>query len=465
MASNPNVVVVHTDDTGRYIDPYGHGIDTPNLQRFAEDGVLFRNAHCAGPTCSPSRGALLTGSSPHSNGLIGLAHRGFEMDDYGRHLSNFLSERGFETVLAGQQHEIDEDAVEGSAAKEVLGYDRVLQGDESDLDDVPVDHVHTRHDFAITDAVVDFIREASERESSEPYFLSVGFDNTHQPMPLDQDLVDPDYVAPPEPLPDVPPVREEMAAYHALAQCVDTCFGDIVEALQATDQLDDTLLLFTTDHGIPFPLMKCTLSDGGTGVSLIARFPDGTELPRGTVVDELVSQIDLFPTFCDHLDLEVPEWVEGESLLPLLRGETDSVRDAVFSEVTYHAAYEPKRSIRTDRYRYVRRFDEAYDRRVAPNTDEGPMKQFFLDLGYFEREPPSEELYDTYLDPNESHNLVDDPEHEDVRRELRERLDDWMERTDDPLLDGPVSKPDGAVADRQDAIHPDDGEFEEPNAR
>lgn len=464
MSSPPNVVLVHTDDTGRYISPYGHGIDTPNLQQLSEDGVLFRNAHCAGPTCSPSRGALLTGSSPHSNGLIGLAHRGFEMDNYEHHLSNFLSERGFETVLAGQQHEIAEDATEGTPETSVLGYDRVLSESEHEVDDVPFDHEKTRHDLSVTRAAVEYIRESGRADDSAPFFLSVGFDNTHQPFPFDQDRVDPDYVAPPDPLPDVPEIREEMAAYHAAIQVVDTCVGDVLAALESTDQLEETLVIFTTDHGIPFPQMKCNLSDGGTGVSLIARFPERTDFQR-SVVDSIVSQIDVFPTLCEYLNMDVPEWVEGESLLPLLRGDVDSVRDEVFSEVTYHAAYEPKRSVRTERYRYVRRFDEEYDERVAPNTDAGPSKQFFQELGYFDREPPKEELYDLYLDPNGNDNLIDDPRYESVRQDLRERLADWMERTDDPLRDGPVSKPDGAVADRQDALHPDAGDFEEQDAR
>ncbi|PSP95844.1 sulfatase [Halobacteriales archaeon QS_4_62_28] len=345
MPETPNIVIVHTDDTG----PYGHDIETPDLQRLADDGVLFRNAHCAGPTCSPSRGALLTGSSPHSNGLIGLAHRGFAMDDYGRHLSNSLTERGFETVLAGQQHEVAEDTVEGDAVKEVLGYDRVLESDESAVGELPIDHNHTRSDLAITEAAADYIRETGNEDTAKPFFLSVGLDDTHQPMPLDQDLVDPDYVAPPEPLPDAPPIREEMAAYHVAAQYVDERVGRVIDALEGTDQLEDTVLLFTTDHGIPFPLMKCNLSDGGTGVSVITRFPESTSLPRGVAKDALVSHIDLYPTFCDLLDFDVPEWAEGNSLLPLLRGEVESIREALFSEVTYHAAYEPKRSIRTDR--------------------------------------------------------------------------------------------------------------------
>ena len=464
MPSQPNIVLIHTDDTGRYISPYGYGTNTPNLQQLANDGLLFRNAHCAAPTCSPSRGALLTGSSPHSNGLIGLAHRGFEIDNYNHHLANYLSERGFETVLTGQQHEIAESGEENNPAKQVLGYDRVLEGNESDVDELPIDHSLTRRDLANTEAAVDYLRN-SGKTSDEPYFLSIGLYNSHQPMPLDQDVVDPNYVAPPDPLPDVPPVREEMAAYHVLAQYIDTCVGRIFDALAETDQLDETIFLFTTDHGIPFPLIKCTLSDGGTNISLIARFPDGTDIPNGTVVDELVSQIDLFPTFCDFLDIEIPEWVEGDSIVPLLDGTVDSVRDEVFSEVTYHAAYEPKRSVRTERYRYVRRFDEEYDQYVAPNTDNGPMKQFFLDLGYFERQPPTEELYDLYLDPNESNNLADDSDFDEIREDLSKRLEDWMRRTDDPLLDGPVSKPNGAKADKQDAIHPDTEPFEAQDIR
>jgi N-sulfoglucosamine sulfohydrolase len=462
--TQPNVVFVHTDDTGRYIQPYGYDVETPNLQRHAEAGVLFRNAFSAAPTCSPSRSALLTGASPHSNGMFGLAHRGFAMDDYDRHLAGFLSARGYETALAGQQHEVDEDAVDGGeTGADVLGYDRALEGNPDDVDDLAIDHEQTRLDVANTEAAVEYVRE--QRGSPAPFFLSLGLYNTHQPMPLDQDVVDPAYVAPPTPLPDVPPVREEMAAFHALAGYVDDCFGRVVEALEATGQLADTVLLFTTDHGLPFPFMKCTLSDAGLGVSLVARFPDGADIPTGVAEDALVSQLDVFPTVCDLVDVESPAWVEGRSLLPVLDGRVDAVRDELFGEVTYHAAYEPKRCVRTDRYTYVRRFDDAYDEYVAPNTDDGPSKRYVVDLGAFDREPPETELYDLALDPAETNNLVDDPEYQDVRRDLRQRLTDWMERTDDPLLDGPVSKPAGAVADPQDALDPDEGASEPPDAR
>ncbi len=457
-------MIIHTDDTGRYISPYGYGIDTPNLQHLAQDGVLFRNAHCAGPTCSPSRGALYTGSSPHSNGLIGLAHRGFEMHEYNHHLSNFLSERGFHTVLAGQQHEIPRNT-EADLEKSVLGYDRVLRGDDTDPSNGRLDHGHTRRDFAITEEATKFLRETDRDDDSDPFFLSLGLYNTHKPLPIDQNLVAPDTVAPPDPLPDVPSIREEMAAYHAAVQNVDKCVGEVYKTLESTGLIDETLFLFTTDHGIPFPLMKCTLSDSGTGVSLIAKFPDQIDSQGSSVVDELVSQIDLFPTFCDYLGFDIPQWVEGISLLPMLHGDEESVRDEVFSEVTYHAAYEPKRSVRTKRYRYVQRFDEQYDQYVAPNTDAGQSKEFFKKLGYFEQAPPKKALYDLYLDPNQRNNILEEPQYESVGRDLRDRLLNWMEQTNDPLIGGPVSKPDGAVADKQGALHPDMGEFEAPDAR
>jgi arylsulfatase A-like enzyme len=150
--------------------------------------------------------------------------------------------------------------------------------------------------------------------------------------------------------------------------------------------------------------------------------------------------------------------------MPLVRDEVDSVREQVFSEVTYHAAYEPKRCVRTDRYKYVRRFDSEYTRGGGPTTDDGPSKRFLVDRGYLERERPREALYDLYHDPSERDNLADDPAHADVREAMAGRLDSWMERTGDPLLDGPVPKPEGGVADRRDSVDPRD-EYEPADAR
>jgi N-sulfoglucosamine sulfohydrolase len=94
----PNILYIHSHDTGRYIQPYGHNIPTPHIQKMAEEGVLFRKAFCAAPTCSPSRAALLTGQSAHSSGMLGLAHRGFSLNDYDQHLANYLKKQGYETA-------------------------------------------------------------------------------------------------------------------------------------------------------------------------------------------------------------------------------------------------------------------------------------------------------------------------------------------------------------------------------
>ncbi|MBT7166430.1 MAG: sulfatase-like hydrolase/transferase, partial [Victivallales bacterium] len=100
MPSMPNILYIHSHDTGRYIQPYGHAVATPNLQRLAEQGVLFRQAFTINPTCSPSRACLLSGECAHSNGMLGLAHRGFSMN-YEHHIVNTLKAQGYTTALAG----------------------------------------------------------------------------------------------------------------------------------------------------------------------------------------------------------------------------------------------------------------------------------------------------------------------------------------------------------------------------
>ena len=119
-ATRPNILYVHSHDTGRYIQPYGHAVPTPNLQKLAEAGVLFRQAFCAGPTCSPSRAALLTGQCPHSSGMTGLAHRGFRLNDPKQHLVHTLRAAGYTAVLAGIQH------VANGKDVESLGYDKMI---------------------------------------------------------------------------------------------------------------------------------------------------------------------------------------------------------------------------------------------------------------------------------------------------------------------------------------------------
>ena len=104
MPDLPNILYIHSHDTGRWVRPYGYSVRTPNIQRLAEEGLLFRKAFCAAPTCSGSRACLLTGQYAHSNGMVGLAHRGFSLKDYRQHIVHTLRDLGYWSALIGEQH-------------------------------------------------------------------------------------------------------------------------------------------------------------------------------------------------------------------------------------------------------------------------------------------------------------------------------------------------------------------------
>jgi N-sulfoglucosamine sulfohydrolase len=244
-----------------------------------------------------------------------------------------------------------------------------------------------------------------------------------------------------------------MASYKASARSLDHGVGAVLNALDEHDLADDTIVILTTDHGLAFPGAKATLTDRGLGVMLIVRGPGGFH--GGKVSEALVSQIDLFPTLCEAAGIDRPDWLQGKSLLPLVRREADEVNDAIFAELTFHAAYEPQRAIRTQRHKYIRRFGERRTP-VLPNVDDGPTKELLLRHGWGDRELPREELHDLVFDPAEAANVADDPAYAEVRAELAARLEAWMRETGDPLLHGDVAPPPGAEVTDPDAISPAD---------
>ena len=426
ISAPPNIVYLHSHDTGRYVQPYGHPVPTPNIQRLADQGLLFRNAFCAAPSCSGSRACLLTGQWAHVNGMMGLAHRGFELNDYGHHLVHPLREAGYWSALIGEQHLSHDPAV--------LGYDHVVD-------------VDTTHADTVAPAALALLRD----RPSQPFFLSVGFFETHRGFFNPSSVRDALYSAPPSGLPDTPAVRRDIAAFKASARSLDQGVGAVLNALDEQDLADDTVVILTTDHGLPFPAAKATLTDRGIGVLLIMRGPGGFH--GGRVLDSLISQIDIYPTACELAGIDPPPWVQGSSMLPAVRREVAEINDAIFAELTYHAAYEPQRAIRTRRYKYIRRFGER-DTPVLPNIDDGPSKDELISQGLARRRLPREMLYDLVFDPNEAENLVHDPESVEVLIELRGRLEAWMRDTGDPLLDGPVPAPPGAEVNDPDGISP-----------
>ncbi len=186
---------------------------------------------------------------------------------------------------------------------------------------------------------------------------------------------------------------------------------------------------------------------------LILRGPGG--FTGGKATDALVSHIDLFPTICDLVGVEHPEYLQGRSLLPLVTGEAEEIRDAIFAEKSYHVAYEPERCVRTHRWKYIRRFGDR-TLPVLPNVDDGPSKDLLLANGWAERSIPHEQLYNLVFDPNEGCNVAGAPALSGVLDEMRARLDAWMRETDDPLLHGPVPAPPGAELNDPDQLSPND---------
>jgi N-sulfoglucosamine sulfohydrolase len=430
----PNIVYIHSHDSGRYLSPYGYDVPTPHLQRLADEGTVFRRAFSVAPTCSPSRAGLLTGLYPHSSGMLGLAHRGFSLNDYSQHIVHTLKAAGYTSILAGLQHV--------AKLPETIGYDRIL----------PRQATPANHGGMSATVVAPAAAEFLDSRPQYPFFLDVGFFETHReyPEPTVEDRAN--YQAPPRPIPDAPETRSDFASFRASARILDHGVAQVLDALERNGYLENTLIVSTTDHGISFPRMKCNLTDDGWGVSLILR---GPRIGKGRVEDAMVSQIDIFPTICEYIGIAAPVWLQGKSLLPLLNRATEQVHYEIFAEVNYHAAYEPLRAVRTERWKYFRRFVDKTTP-VLPNCDDGPSKTLWLNAGWGKQRLAKESLYDLVFDPTEHNNLADDLAYESALSEMRGRLDRWMTETHDPLLNGPVKAPAGAVVNDPNGISPNE---------
>ena len=433
MVLRPNILYLHSHDTGQHIQPYGYAVSTPNLQKLAEEGVLFRKSFTVSPTCSPSRSALLTGMYPHNNGMTGLAHRGWSLADYNRHLLHLLRQEGYYSALIGTQHIASHDQVDQ------IGYDsaQTMLGTEERVE-----------------AAIDFLSAAQET----PYFLSVGFFETHrkfnQPNPERNGFQEDErFIKPPVPLPDTEKTRRDMAGFSATVRYLDDCFGRILDALSGTSLENNTLVICTTDHGIAFPSMKCTLTDHGISVFLIMRGPGG--FTGGKIIEGMVTNLDILPTICDLLGLKIPDHLQGHSFLPIISNQGTQIHKEIFGEINYHAAYEPQRSVRTERYKYIRYFGE-WQTPILANCDDGPSKEVWLEHGWQGRERSQEMLFDLIFDPNETQNLAYSPGHKEIVDEMRLSLSNWMQETNDPLLNGPIPAPQGALINNENSVSPEE---------
>ena len=404
----PNVIVITTHDSGRYFGCYGlDTVHTPAVDAIAADGVMLSRMFATVPICSASRASMMTGRYPQSHGLLDLCGPAFRwaLGPDERHLSHILRDAGYRTLQFGFQHEAWDVST--------LGFDDVRR-ESSRADDV-------------AKMVSAFLREEASGEA--PFYAQVGFLETH--TPFRRDWVEPDR----EKGVYVPPylVRDEeseetMAWFQGMVRVADRAVGTIVEALARSGLEDDTLLVFTTDHGIELPRSKWFLYDPGIEIAMVFRWPGGG-ISGGRACDCLLGNVDFLPTVLELIGAPVPENVEGLSFARnLTDGTASGPRDEVFG--LYHKM--SIRSIRTDRYKLIQHFDSPIDFLHLPVALETQLEK---------RGIGPVELFDLQEDPVEFHDLSTSPEHAGIRDGLRGRLWRWLESVNDPILQGPIASP------------------------
>jgi arylsulfatase A-like enzyme len=408
-----NVLIVHWHDLGRYLGVYGHPeVSSPRLDRLAAEGILFTRAHATAPLCSPSRGSFFTGRYPQSNGLVGLAHHGWEYRAGVRTLPMILSESGWHTALFGMQHE--------TSFPSRLGFD----------------------EFDVSNSYCEYVVDRAQRwltnRPQRPFLLTAGFFETHRPYPHERyQPAASETVTVPDHLPDTADVRADLADFYGSIAVADAAVGELLDTLAETGLDRTTWVIFMTDHGPALPRAKSTLYDAGTGIAMIVRPPTSAARAAAGVYDDLFSGVDLVPTVLGVLGIEVPADIDGISHSTKLvepGRHTAPVRAEVYTTKTYHDSFDPIRAIRTKEYSYI----ENYAR--------GPL----LDLPWDIQESapgravaaqitgprPERELYDLLEDPTETRNLLGTAVTEKyaaIGGELALLLHDWRQKTNDVI--------------------------------
>jgi N-sulfoglucosamine sulfohydrolase len=426
MNESLNIVVVICHDLGQHLGCYGrHDVRSPNIDAFAASGIRFENSFCTAPQCSPSRAALWTGRFPHANGVVGLTHSGFANDLHPdeKHLAQILRAAGYDTHLFGGQHE--------ARTPERCGHEHIHGAG-------PCRRIAADFEKWLT----------SRRDGDRPLFAQVNFFEPHRPFPHDDiETLSPDGLTIPRYLPDIPEVREDLAAIEASIASADKAFGQIVEAVRSSESAARTLILFTADHGIAFPHAKMTLYDPGIEVPLLIAAPG---IAPGIVRDELISNVDVMPTLLELVSLPVPSNLHGRSFSGLLANKPYTPNSMVFAEKTYHTYYDPMRAVRTKKWKLIANFEFAPWQETSPDYKDNAKCYVevsnALKVPYDIQYHPAFEFYDIETDPCEQHNLADDPTFSAPRNTLIQALYTWMAKTSDPLLDGPMAQ--GAYRER-----------------
>jgi N-sulfoglucosamine sulfohydrolase len=446
LAADRNVILFVTDDHGQDAGCYGNTvIQTPHLDVLAADGTRFDNAYCTTASCSPSRSVILTGLFNHANGQYGLEHATHHFQSFSnvKSLPVRLSENGFRTARIGKFH---------VAPEAVYRFDEKLPGNPRN----PV-------------AMAERCRALIESQSEQPFFLYFCTADPHRGGGIVNDVperpdrfgnkprgesypgvesvhYDPDEVIVPPFLPDTPASRAELAQYYESVSRADAGLGRLIDILKQAGRYADTLIIYVSDNGMPFPGAKTTAYESGLRLPCVVRNP--TAKKRGIISQAIVSWVDITPTILEFAGLEQPPSSElhGRSFLPILEHEKPIGWDEMYASHTFHEVtmYYPMRVARSGRYKLIwniahplsfpfasdlwnsATWQDAYHRGQEFVYGKRPIKS------YLQR--PRFELYDVRRDPHEIHNLAEDAAHREVLIDLQGKLKDFQRRTGDPWL-------------------------------
>ena len=435
-ADTRSVLLLIGDDHGLEVGAYEDAVvRTPHLDRLAARGTRFTSAFATVSSCSSSRAVMLTGRHTHQNGQYGLAHAVHNQHtfDWVETLPALLRKAGMRTGIVGKKH-VKPDAL--------YPFDVEVAGPSL---------AGNRNVAAMAAAAGEFLRGSAGR----PFFLAMGYSDPHREFQGRRGFpgvpaipaVDPAHVPVPRFLPDLPEVRTDLADYYESVARLDAGVGLVLEELRKAGREGETLVVYLSDNGMPFPGAKTNLYDAGIRLPLVVSSPAAAR--RGVVSRAMVSWTDLAPTLLDWTGAAGPTRyaLAGRSWLPILEQDDPAGWDEAFASHQLHEIhmYYPMRAVRTRQHAYIRNLAPEREYPLAKDILDSPSWKAILmrgvkDIGarsldaFLHR--PAEELYDVGRDPDQVHNLAADPALAPVLTDLRRRLAAFADRTNDPWLVG-----------------------------
>lgn len=449
----PNIVLIVSDDHGREaVGCYGNKVvGTPNIDQLAAEGTRFSNAFSTVASCSPSRAALLTGMQSHSNGMYGLEHQEHHFSSFDNILSLpvILEKAGYRTARIGKFH---------VAPERVFHFQKVLHegGVNSpasigrspvEMADVcqPFINVSPGQPFFLYFATDDPHRSNSVLPNGHPFFDGSkpnAFGNRPQGYPnVVKTVFTPEEVYVPPYLPDNRQTREELAQYYQAINRLDQGVGRLIQHLKASGKYDETLIIYLSDNGAPFPGAKTTLYDPGIRLPCIIKLPNAKK--RNFVNNAMISWIDLAPTILDiaGASFNVSQF-QGRSFKDIIEQDTAPGWDEVYASHSLHeiTMYYPMRVLRERRFKLIYNIAWKLEFPMALDLYQSYTWQSILKskskmLGkravasYLHR--PKFELYDLQSDPNELKNLATLPAYSHELKRMQQKLRQYQEKTRD----------------------------------